>query len=219
MLLATQDGQNEYARDKKPGLLVPHFAGCYATPRRSRPKPHQPDLFAPRSASMLQFCQPRALHFTSTAPRAASASLGTASAPFFRVLPPSSELCPRAGILESRPWISSDQESPFCRFTEGSIGPRASLRREPGRSSRDILWTRGAGPSRILASAPGARAWALRFTPSLRKQAALDGIFVAIIFFQFEHTDGLYGSQYRRCLLYTSPSPRDQRGSRMPSSA
>ncbi len=24
---------------------------------------------------------------------------------------------------------------------------------------------------------------------------------------------------YRRCLLYTSPSPRDQRGSRMPSSA
>ena len=31
MLLATQDGHNEYARDKRPGLLVPHFAGCYAT--------------------------------------------------------------------------------------------------------------------------------------------------------------------------------------------
>ena len=27
------------------------------------------------------------------------------------------------------------------------------------------------------------------------------------------------GAQYRNCLLYTSPSPRDQRGSRMPSSA
>ena len=27
------------------------------------------------------------------------------------------------------------------------------------------------------------------------------------------------GSLYRLCLLYTSPSPRDQRGSRMPSSA
>ena len=27
------------------------------------------------------------------------------------------------------------------------------------------------------------------------------------------------GSQYIGCLLYTSPSPRDQRGSRMPSSA
>ena len=26
-------------------------------------------------------------------------------------------------------------------------------------------------------------------------------------------------AQHRRCLLYTSPSPRDQRGSRMPSSA
>ena len=28
-----------------------------------------------------------------------------------------------------------------------------------------------------------------------------------------------YGLQYYSCLLYTSPSPRDQRGSRMPSSA
>ena len=28
-----------------------------------------------------------------------------------------------------------------------------------------------------------------------------------------------YGTQYSGCLLYTSPSPRDQRGSRMPSSA
>ena len=37
MLLATQDGQNEYARDKRPGLLVPHFAGCFAIPRRNRP--------------------------------------------------------------------------------------------------------------------------------------------------------------------------------------
>ena len=235
MLLATQDGQNEYERDKRPGLLVPHFASCYATPRRSRPKPrqpvvrsalrqhvailpasrsasnstaphaaspslgtaaapclgglstsselcprayilessphdkrpgllvlpsaschatlrrsrpkpHEPDLFAPRYASMLQFCQPRALHFTSTALRAASVSLGTASLHLFLVLPTSSELCPRAGKLESRPWIISDQESPFCRFAEGSIGPRANLGKAPGRSSRDILWTTGAGP-------------------------------------------------------------------------
>ena len=28
-----------------------------------------------------------------------------------------------------------------------------------------------------------------------------------------------YAAQLRHCLLYTSPSPRDQRGSRMPSSA
>ena len=29
----------------------------------------------------------------------------------------------------------------------------------------------------------------------------------------------LFGNVYYACLLYTSPSPRDQRGSRMPSSA
>ena len=66
MLLATQDGQNEYARHKRSGLLVPHFAGCYTTPSRSRPKRHRPDLFAPRYASMLCFCQPRALHLTAS---------------------------------------------------------------------------------------------------------------------------------------------------------
>ena len=30
---------------------------------------------------------------------------------------------------------------------------------------------------------------------------------------------GIMVAQYKDCLLYTSPSPRDQRGSRMPSSA
>ena len=66
MLLATQDGQNEYARHKRPGVLVPHFAGCYVTPRRSRLKPHRPDLSAPRYASMLYFRQPRAPHLTAS---------------------------------------------------------------------------------------------------------------------------------------------------------
>ena len=56
-ILPSQDGLNEYARDYRPGFLVPH-----ATPRRSRPKPQQPDLFAPRYASMLQICRPRAPH-------------------------------------------------------------------------------------------------------------------------------------------------------------
>ena len=32
-------------------------------------------------------------------------------------------------------------------------------------------------------------------------------------------TKGYSGKIYQSCLLYTSPSPRDQRGSRMPSSA
>ena len=31
--------------------------------------------------------------------------------------------------------------------------------------------------------------------------------------------NAFYGGQYFTCLLYTSPSPRNQRGSRMPSSA
>ena len=66
LLLATQDGQNENARDKRPGLMVPHFAGCYTTPRRNPPKPHRPDLFAPRYASMLCFCQPRTPHLTAS---------------------------------------------------------------------------------------------------------------------------------------------------------
>ena len=83
MLLGIQDGQNEYARDKRPDLLVLHSASCSATLQRSRPKPHQPDMFAPRYASTLCIGQLRALHFTSTALRAASASLGTTSAPFF----------------------------------------------------------------------------------------------------------------------------------------
>ena len=35
----------------------------------------------------------------------------------------------------------------------------------------------------------------------------------------FEISEGLVGGAAYDCLLYTSPSPRDQRGSRMPSSA
>ena len=35
----------------------------------------------------------------------------------------------------------------------------------------------------------------------------------------FTDTDSEPGERYEICLLYTSPSPRDQRGSRMPSSA
>ena len=34
-----------------------------------------------------------------------------------------------------------------------------------------------------------------------------------------ELVDDVFGLEPRACLLYTSPSPRDQRGSRMPSSA
>ena len=81
----------------------------------------------------------------------------------------SSDVCPRAGILESRPWIIIDQYSPFCRFASDSIGPRASFRKEPGRFARDMLWTTGPGPSGGLASAPGVRARATQFCPFIVK--------------------------------------------------
>ena len=35
----------------------------------------------------------------------------------------------------------------------------------------------------------------------------------------YDQEDGVVTGSYTTCLLYTSPSPRDQRGSRMPSSA
>ena len=79
-LLATQDGLNEYARDKRPGLLVPHFAGCHATPRRSRPKPQQPGFAAPHYASMLQICRTRTPHLpTSLREQPAQASVSPLS--------------------------------------------------------------------------------------------------------------------------------------------
>ena len=81
-------------------MLVPYFAGCYAISRRIRPKPHQQDLFAPRSTSMLQFCQPRAPHLTaSLCEQPAQVSVPPLN--LFFVLPTSSELCPRVYILES----------------------------------------------------------------------------------------------------------------------
>ena len=43
-------------RDKSPGLLFLPSASCSATPQRSRSKPKQSDLFAPRYASMLYIC-------------------------------------------------------------------------------------------------------------------------------------------------------------------
>ena len=100
---------------------------------------------------------------------------------FFLVLPTGSELCPRAGVLESK--RNNDQESPFFPFTEGPTGPRANLRQESGRSSRDITGLRelvqvGLLLPRLPESVPGP----LRFAPSLRKQAALDGIFSRFFF-------------------------------------
>ena len=56
------------------------------------------------------------------------------------------------------------------------------------------------------------------YTPRVgAKVAALDEASLRHVFEVREVLDGLAARQ--ACLLYTSPSPRDQRGSRMPSSA
>ena len=71
-LRAIQDGLNEYVRDKRPGVLVPHSAGCNATPQRSRSK-------SLNSQTCFLRATPSCSKLTSTAPRAASESLGTAT--------------------------------------------------------------------------------------------------------------------------------------------
>ena len=52
-----------------------------------------------------------------------------------------------------------------------------------------------------------------------KQQAKVDRKFAQGVFFAFCIMFVLFFTGYLFCLLYTSPSPRDQRGSRMPSSA
>ena len=165
------------SRDKRPGLLVLPSASCSATPQKRRTKRQPADLFAPRYPSMLYMCQPRASHFPINAPRAASACLGTVSAPVYSCLRLAQNYA-QVQAYWNRDGIISDQESPFCRFAEGPTGPRAILRQESGRPSRGILATTGAGPSGLfISSAPGVRAWATPFCPFLAKTGGSRWIF------------------------------------------
>ena len=91
---------------------------------------------SPSHASLLSIFQSRALHLTSIAPRAARACLGTVSSPLFWCFRPARNYAPGQAYW-NRDGIISDQDSPFCRFDEGPTGPRANLRQESGRSSRD----------------------------------------------------------------------------------
>ena len=57
-----------------------------------------------------------------------------------------------------------------------------------------------------------------------KKQADLDGALLDVITVVPDFGASVVGAYFKdhdvkTCLLYTSPSPRDQRGSRMPSSA
>ena len=86
-----------------------------------------------------------------------------------------------ACILDSRPRIISDEESPFV---EDFMGPRANLQKEPDRLRGTSLGLAGLDQDRLLASAPGACAWATPFRPFLAKTGGSRGVFVfiAIIF-------------------------------------
>ena len=107
--------------ENRRGFLVLPSASCSATPQRSRPKPPQPDMFAPGHASLLSFCQPRALHMTSVASHTARVCLGTVSAPLFWCFRHARNYAP--GQAYWNDGIISGHSSPNCCFAEA---PRTS---------------------------------------------------------------------------------------------
>ena len=82
---------------------------------------------------------------TSIASHAARACLGTVSAPLFLVLPTGSELCPRAGMLESRRNNQRPRKPvfPFCRGSTDLVLFAARVR--PFFAGHH--WTTGSGQS------------------------------------------------------------------------
>ena len=133
------------------------------------------------------------------------ASLGLARAlpgmqPHSSLVLPASPEFTLACILDSRPRINSDEESPFA---EDFMGPRAKLQIEPGRSSREPpldyqRWTKIGLSSRLPEPVPGYPGpWATPFCPFLAKTGGSRWafFFVAIIFPVQAAADGLYGSQ------------------------
>ena len=80
----------------------------------------------------------------------------------------------------------------------------------------------------ILATAPRVFADRGFAGASTRSLAEACGVNIGTLAYHFGNKEGLYHAVIDQvythilaclCLLYTSPSPRDQRGSRMPSSA
>ena len=158
---------------------------------------------SPGRASFLSTYQPRALHLTSIAPRAARACLVTVSSTFFLVLPTGSELCPRAGILESRR-NNQRPRKPVFRLPRVH-GPRTNC----GKGQAVLRGTSldyGSWSKRAYSNLGSRSLWlghSVLPLPCENRWLSM-GFCRDIIFLQFEHTDGIYGSQYRRLSYYHS---------------
>ena len=108
MLLVTQDGNNECARDKKPGLLVPYLL-CSPAKELTQAFTNQTCLLRAKPACR-KFAG-LALRISQNCPTSSQRKPRYRLSPFL-VLPASLEVCPRACILESRSKIISDAERP-----------------------------------------------------------------------------------------------------------
>ena len=106
--------------------------------------------------------------------------------------------------LDSGDWIFEPRD--FAKIIASSAKAGFHGAEIAGGQSFQIAISRGYNPFTIL----GAISHAISGTPDL-KDFELQMLFRGANALGFRH--------YDNCLLYTSPSPRDQRGSRMPSSA
>ena len=87
-----------------------------------------------------------------------------------------------------------------------------------GPTFRDVRQTMVEGPSGILKALGGENGpWVTKYNRSQFEIDLVNGS--KILMRSADKLEGIRGMNLSCCLLYTSPSPRDQRGSRMPSSA
>ena len=114
-----------------------------------------------------------------------------------------------AGISMAR---ARDPENPYIR-------PRtvlSTLADAATAAAQAALFRQGFGPNKAQVSQPVPQTFAAQGPQKLEPLVQQGTQTMSL---DLGNLLGNLGSQYISCLLYTSPSPRDQRGSRMPSSA